>query len=611
MIQILTSSSSSSQEPRFLAIKHQMPILSPPTYFAHVRGQPNQHSDHCDCSTRAFGHDGNCPCAPNPVRKYIGLKPLSMRNVKLSQFQEVLAAHRFLTIQFPDTPPDASMVDKYITPVLWFHERFINKGENSAPPLWRVLAPMSTGVVCAVRIDHSDDTHLEPTNSFCIILFMSPGTVCWKDFIASDDYFQCSYNYHLSELVRNILEDAQCWSVLVTDESHAVIIDSINLEPIPSPFVCYNHFCLSAGPSLRFIIGTVLYSIHRRSHYPAPYPRFVHGVLNHSTDLQIPIARPEYSPSSYRDFDIYTLQRSLPNLKKFLRWHEEISSKLQSHPLAAGNTLTITRNGFLRDKSFWRSCFPIQPLSDISRQYVLRQPRTRDDFTDRMLSAEPDSPLSFRISEVSFVEGMFPFMKEKYHWLSQYDEESWGYVENPSSRLQTLNFADDMIRREEFVYNRLREYQGTLIPHYYGAHLFTADNYPSSYGILMEATPGITLDNIPISTWPRDRQIGLTRHLRHCVKPLLYAGIDQQDFHDKQLLFPRGEDYDPDKDSIVFLDFAFAVPRLGDEQVTGVAAPMSRASWTRLSDLLLESGVGVDILVGSHAQWHPQDLEEI
>jgi hypothetical protein len=42
----------------------------------------------------------------------------------------------------------------------------------------------------------------------------------------------------------------------------------------------------------------------------------------------------------------------------------------------------------------------------------------------------------------------------------------------PEERLLDLNFADDMMRREEAVYNdRLRHLQGSMIPHCYGFHM--------------------------------------------------------------------------------------------------------------------------------------------
>jgi hypothetical protein len=63
-----------------------------------------------------------------------------------------------------------------------------------------------------------------------------------------------------------------------------------------------------------------------------------------------------------------------------------------------------------------------------------------------------------------FDERLFPMPEHP-----DYDDDS---LESPETRLLDLNFADDMMCREEAVYNdRLRHLQGSMIPHCYGFHM--------------------------------------------------------------------------------------------------------------------------------------------
>ena len=87
--------------------------------------------------------------------------------------------------------------------------------------------------------------------------------------------------------------------------------------------------------------------------------------------------------------------------------------------------------------------------------------------------------------------------------------------EPPLRRLSDMNFADDMMRREEAVYTRLSYLQGSAIPHCYGFHSVCAltplavlshifqfilpDGY-NVWGMFLEIIDGVSLADVKLSS---------------------------------------------------------------------------------------------------------------
>ena len=70
-----------------------------------------------------------------------------------------------------------------------------------------------------------------------------------------------------------------------------------------------------------------------------------------------------------------------------------------------------------------------------------------------------------------FDERLFPFRQRP----------EYGDGVKPETQLLNLNFADDMMRREEGVYcDRLQYLQGSMIPHCYGFHIVRIALYSCS-----------------------------------------------------------------------------------------------------------------------------------
>ncbi|KAI0792671.1 hypothetical protein C8Q75DRAFT_713844 [Abortiporus biennis] len=337
------------------------------------------------------------------------------------------------------------------------------------------------------------------------------------------------------------------------------------------------------------------------------------------------------SPLPFRRFDYFTLQRSLPAFVDFLAWKKKESLRLSSNPVDVGTIFKVDFNSFSRDRALFQSSFPHQPLPQETIDAVTRSPRPWNKDIDEFLAMKGD--VFFKVTKIIrqkpdtfsqaflgvlhtengiespplflklFVEGLFPV--EEDHLLSAFDVESDIFEEDPSRRLKSLNFADDMLRREEFAYSRLSTFQGTLLPHCYGIHTFTLDGVLSSYGMMLEIIPGLPFSEVHFEEWEKPRQVSFVRHLRHCTRVLLYAGIEQQDVHEDQVLLPQGQNYSEKAGAIVFIDFAFAPPRLGDEQAGKIIAPYVGNSWGRMSLMLnCELDIHKD-------EWKQSDLEEL
>ncbi|KZW02651.1 hypothetical protein EXIGLDRAFT_829174 [Exidia glandulosa HHB12029] len=156
----------------------------------------------------------------------------------------------------------------------------------------------------------------------------------------------------------------------------------------------------------------------------------------------------------------------------------------------------------------------------------------------------------------------------------------------PEGNLRTLNFADEMLRREEAVYTRLQAYQGTLLPHSYGFHEFQLSDsggpaQPRLLGLIMERVPGYRLGSdlgreISLEWSDRERKSLLIR-LRHIVRLLNAFSITQRDWHTDQIMgIPRGPGHEGgtagpanrgESTDLVIFDFAFAMQPSGNRDL--------------------------------------------
>ncbi|KAJ7068525.1 hypothetical protein C8F01DRAFT_979073 [Mycena amicta] len=336
----------------------------------------------------------------------------------------------------------------------------------------------------------------------------------------------------------------------------------------------------------------------------------MHGALNQDRGPGKPIAFPS-NPQGFADFDRYTLERSRPDIDAFLSWKEEASRHMKERSVVSGDCLRVEVNAFSAEELPWRCPFPHSPIPDETRLYVMRNPRPRLTAVDEILAC--GKTLDFEVVEVIhhkpdifsqvffgvlraldgrvsppvclklFLDIWFPIKREL---LMEYFE-----LEDPSEHLHPVNFPDDMVRREEAAYDRLCEYQGTLIPHCYGFHRFSVEGSFAVYGGLLEIISPPQISHFNFAEASVEKQLGLAKHLRHCLRALLYAGVDQGDYHSGQILVPNGAQYNPERDSLVLIDFAFAIQRLGDEQSPGVVARLLERGELACKYILIGLGI--------------------
>ncbi|KAL4245248.1 hypothetical protein ABKN59_010812 [Abortiporus biennis] len=465
-----------------------------------------------------------------------------------------------------------------------------------------------------------------------LMIFVPPGTVCWSDLSTKAKYIQYPTNDRLLRKMKKTMKTTEI--LILTDMVHLVFFDTIAVPKHTRGYVVYNQFCLREQLSIRFIIGAALYSLDGKPDYPKSFRSVLQGALNrHYEPIQSFSMQgwERRSPLPFRNFDYFTLQRSLPAFMDFLAWKKKESSRLCSNPVDVGSIFKVDFNSFSRNHPLFRSFFPHQPLPKETIDAATRSFRPRSKEIDEFLTMKGD--IFFKVTKIIrqkpdtfsqaflgvlrtengiespplflklFVEGLFPVEEE--HLLSEFNVESRSFEEDPSRRLRSLNFADDMLRREEFAYSRLSTFQGTLLPHYYGIHTFTLDGVLSSYGMMLEIIPGLPFSEVHFEEWKKTRQVSFIRQLRHCIRVLLYAGIEQQDVHEDQVLLPQGQNYSEAAGTIVFIDFAFAPPRLGDEQADKIIAPYVGNSWGKMRLML---NCEHDIL---EDEWKQSDLEEL
>ncbi|KAI0796053.1 hypothetical protein C8Q75DRAFT_803107 [Abortiporus biennis] len=590
-----------------------MPILSPLEFFGRSENQFHDTEEHSDNCFQEQSHI--CDTSDPLIRKVESLcRGASFIGVKA--FWIMLASCRLFSVHFPDfsssdtvTRQSTVLFDKYVKPALWFQQQFIDEiSGRHAPVHIEVLPPSSEGVIAEIGIynrvtDEEEEGEFTLEEAHCLILFISPGAVCWRDFWTKKKSLYCQTNSDIVDLLQQTIPQ-KARSVLITDEYHAVFVGEADWA------ICYHHYCLSRGVPLLFLIGLIIHKVSRALAWePRQFSLQVQGALNQCPVPGALISPPSAKrPTSFRDFDLFTLQRSLPDLKKFLEWKREENARLESNPLQVGSTLRVNVNAFADEVFPWHSSFSSSPISEESRQFVTRCPRLRNQQVDDILSSG-DSLVSFRITRIIphdsdslsrvffgvhvddnghestpiclklLLECLFPIDEEdlfrRYH--NEYPSK------DPAKRLSSLHFADDMLRREQFAYERLKEFQGTLIPHCYAFHSFSLEDETKAYGVLLEIIPGTTIGKAMVKDWSVDRQAGL-------------------------ILVPTGSEYDPEKDSLVLIDFAFSDPRLGDEQAHKVMASFNGNTWGGHSEMLYGLGVPDDVW---KREWAPLELLEI
>ncbi|KAF7297242.1 hypothetical protein MIND_00957300 [Mycena indigotica] len=513
-------------------------------------------------------------------------------------FQRI-AALRFESYETQPRVNDSDVVYTYLEPVVAICNKYLLKQPSARFTYETEL--IEDQQLTRVYLQDTDRKRLH------LMFYCAPkGKICWAGFQSEplDKYYiTCNKITELLEKHHDEFFEERPQFIAVTDMDRILILTGITIYDYYRRTSLDTYALAPGRQSLRHALCLLLCQAEECDLNTNAWPKFLQGALNDSDpDLELP-SKQQYR--AFRDFDRFTLQRSIPYLNHFLGWKNKESERLGTPFVVPGTVLDVDVDAFIRDESLWRSLFPNPAVPPSTKEFVGRNPRQRLHDVDQILSLAAEQHIQFQVTDVIrhkpdtysqvffgilstngsvsariclkvFLDVLFPI--DAAMLAEDFKEEAM-------LRLSSLQYPENIVRREEAAYARLTEHQGTMIPHCYGFHRFTLPGKFTAYGALLEIIPGPTLAQIDTSTWSdcAAAKRGFAQHARECLRTLSYAGIDQADFHCGQIILPDGPDYRPGRDSVVFIDFGFAYPRLGDEQRPGIASSMLTNSESRLT----------------------------
>lgn len=191
----------------------------------------------------------------------------------------------------------------------------------------------------------------------------------------------------------------------------------------------------------------------------------------------------------FADFDLYTMQRVPKLWDRFVEWRRDVQEAALRHALVPGSIIRFEREGFTRRSGLLRSPYPLFPLQSNTVNIIKggRPRRTRNKELDNLLRSSKElsmtvvekkrsGPKSFSQVFFAHVAGCnetvcIKLFDERYFPIPDdyIDPEAFEFY--PPTRLASLNYSDDLARREEGVYNRSADLQGWLLPYCYGFHV--------------------------------------------------------------------------------------------------------------------------------------------
>ncbi|EMD39312.1 hypothetical protein CERSUDRAFT_122712 [Gelatoporia subvermispora B] len=194
-------------------------------------------------------------------------------------------------------------------------------------------------------------------------------------------------------------------------------------------------------------------------------------------------------------------------------------------------------------------------------------------------------------------ERFFPVGREADSCESPWDSLNLAYGLEP---------AIEIAQKEEAVYNRLGNLQGSLIPHYYGIYLFQLPDGGRVWGLLMEVIDAPSLLEADTKSWSKDSQIDFVLRMRHAFRAFRYAGVQHGDEHPRNVLCPQIRQAPDNAPEIVLVDFGRARLWLDDSDGTPASYP---GSWplTGFGGVLEAAGIDDDVL---YKYWEPIQDEE-
>ncbi|KII91224.1 hypothetical protein PLICRDRAFT_37942 [Plicaturopsis crispa FD-325 SS-3] len=496
-------------------------------------------------------------------------------------FLEGLRSRRFQTFDtdVDNTLKAVSIEDKYCKPVAQLADRLFFIGADApscsfsvdaSNPHWRIVTVTATSV-------------LQPNGSTSekvlgVAIFVAPGILDPEGFPYCPDP-----TAEKKAVARRLLAELRfqcarkgCVYGLLTDEITSVFYEEELVHTLRDYVrfkVVSREEMASPRMALAFLIwigATELALIHFSGQRPL---RLCLGAMRSPSKSALS-ADALFARRSFEDFDLYTMQRSVKELKRLVRWKRKFASEAVSAPLIEGSTLKVCGT-FAPPHPILRAHHPRLDLPPETYAIVTQHRRPRSTVLDgislqdrgfeitKAVRTGPDHWSQIFFGRVSGCDEEI-CLKLFDDRLFLFPDTTTYSISPPERRLLSFHRPSDMMRHEEHCYDRLSHLQGSLVPHCYGFYEFEHPNGWRSWGFFTEIIDGPMFLDLPLSTYSAEEKTLLMSRLRHSLRALKYAGVAQGDWHLNQIMCPfRGSGAQvPD---IVLIDFAFTHIYLDDD----------------------------------------------
>ncbi|KAK7688658.1 hypothetical protein QCA50_008196 [Cerrena zonata] len=510
-----------------------------------------------------------------PVEDEIRLR-LAWLSVRVAQLYRTNIPRSQRPVNYPRgraVPRVDYFCDTVVQPVLNLF--YALRGSPSWPPIAYNKSSSNDCSLITFRRPQIDTTIItipaEESSTLPAIVILSPTVL--RGVISSDPYFISQ----VSDLLEDVWKSDPDTCVIGCDFENAITM-RLELESGTQKIIC-SHMPISDLIPARILLACFLL-------FPLLAMGYVYWTWDGDRDDMEgigPLPHPSSVPilpdsvifaqyCRHSDFDYPLIYQSEEHGNQFLRWKEHMLTVVKSHFARSGDVLLGMTNRFAQLNPLLRPYYPavLPPKSTMETfekdrrsdplcQFSLRLSRS-SSFTIRILRelTESPDPAQTRPCRTYVCQLLSTDNRSLPHYapllcLKLFDDRFYPLVYYS----QSWCTAEDLVRREIAVYTKLDFMQGSLIPYFYGAHLFTMSSGPPLYGILMEYIDMPTVSTERIKSLSEDEQLQLIRSARDGIRIFQYADISQHDWHRGQILIYRTANGD-NKPSVhcVFIDFA-------------------------------------------------------
>lgn len=284
-------------------------------------------------------------------------------------------------------------------------------------------------------------------------------------------------------------------SVIITDFKTTVVLEHDRLSR-GIWFMASSLFKSTEHP-VRFIIaseisaGLSMSMAHPYLHTDFPPDLLFRGAMPDPSRRQLPLEWILENVKSRSEFDVYLLARDEDQAMAYLKWKNYHRSAALANPVRVGAELAITVNAFRQHAAQLPFRVPAQPLTSETNEALQRYTRPRESWLDDLLQNTGTISVKVTRAVKTSLDGSgaqtffctIPSVDDEAHstrgfCIKIFDERLLPSAEDVGE-VYTVDdidwngsfiFATDVVGREDAAYRKLEHVQGSIVPHYYGAH---------------------------------------------------------------------------------------------------------------------------------------------